>query len=335
MLNKLYEEIKTIIKENYKFLIIMLLTFIICIIEFPYYIEAPGGVINIRDRFEIEDSYESKGSLNMAYVTEYKATIPTMLIAKFNKDWELIKRDTTNENDTSEADYKRNQILLEEANQNAVIVAYENASLNIELKDTKIYVTYVFEEANTDIKIGDQIIEVNGTKVNNKTDVKNILNNSSVNEQLTIKVINEDKELTRTAKVIEYSGNNILGVAVSEISDVITDPEIKFNFHSSESGPSGGLMMSLAIYDALTKYDITKGRKIVGTGTIDSYGNVGEIAGVEYKLKGAVKENADIFLVPAGSNYEEAKKIVNDYDYEIEIISISTFTEALEYLKSN
>ena len=34
--------------------------------------------------------------------------------------------------------------------------------------------------------------------------------------------------------------------------------------------------MSLTIYNELTEEDITKGRKIVGTGTIDIHGKVGE-----------------------------------------------------------
>ena len=52
-------------------------------------------------------------------------------------------------------------------------------------------------------------------------------------------------------------------------------------------------MMSLAIYNALTNNDLTKGRLIVGTGTIDENGKVGEIDGVKYKLKSAVNKKAD------------------------------------------
>ena len=73
--------------------------------------------------------------------------------------------------------------------------------------------------------------------------------------------------------------------------------EIKMDFSKSEGGPSGGFMMSLAIYSKLVE-DLTDGRKIVGTGTIDSNGNVGEIGGVKYKIMGAVKNKADVFFVP-------------------------------------
>ena len=300
MFNKLYEEIKRIIREEYEFLLTLIIIFMVCTIEFPYYIEAPGGIIDLDERFEIENSYDSKGSLNMAYVSEYKATIPTILISKIKKDWKLIKRDVNNKNTTTEADYFRNHILLKEANQSAIEVAYKAANIPITKDNIKLYVTYVYEKANTNIEIEDQIVEINGNKINSKTDLRNILKNLSVDEEIDILVSNDNKKYHRKAKLTKYNGNYILGIVISEISDIKTIPAIEFKFKDSESGPSGGLMMSLAIYDALTEEDITNGKKIVGTGTIDVDGNVGEIDGVEYKLKGAVKENADVFIVPNG-----------------------------------
>ena len=90
-------------------------------------------------------------------------------------------------------------------------------------------------------------------------------------------------------------------------------------------------MMSLTIYNQLTEEDLTKGKKIVGTGTIDIEGNVGEIAGVKYKLIGAVKKKAEIFICTE-ENYEEAVKIKEDKGYDITIIKAHTFSEVLEKL---
>ena len=91
-------------------------------------------------------------------------------------------------------------------------------------------------------------------------------------------------------------------------------------------------MMSLAIYNQLVKEDITGGKKIVGTGTIDISGNVGEIGGVKYKLIGAVKDDADIFICPE-ENYSEAIEVALDKEYDITIISASTFNEAIKKLE--
>ena len=50
------------------------------------------------------------------------------------------------------------------------------------------------------------------------------------------------------------------------------------------------------------------------------------------KLIGAVKNDADIFMCPI-ENYEEAKKVAEEKDYDITIIAVHTFQEAIEKLE--
>ena len=50
-------------------------------------------------------------------------------------------------------------------------------------------------------------------------------------------------------------------------------------------GPSAGLAMTLAILDDLTPGDLTGGKRVAVTGTIDPSGNVGEIGGIEQKAR--------------------------------------------------
>lgn len=331
MFIKIYEKVKEIIKENKGFFIVFIVTFLICNIELPYYIEAPGGIINISERLEIETKQEITGSLNMAYVSEYKAVIPTMIMAKLNSEWNIIKKNTKNKNEIDEAVLFRNNILLDEADYNATKVALKYTDTPYIINNQKLYVTYIMEEAKTTLKVGDEITEVNGNKITSKSELQEILNNS--NEKLNFKVNRDNKEIECEAKLITVDNRELLGIAASEVGEINSNPTIKFKFSKQEAGPSGGLMMSLAIYNALTENDITQGRKIVGTGTIDENGIVGSIDGVEYKLKGAVKENADIFLVPTGENYDEAIKIAEKNGYTIKILEISTFEETINLLQ--
>ena len=76
------------IKKNYKFIICMILILVVFTIKFPYYIDAPGGISDVSKKIEL-DGYESEGSFNLAYVKEYRASIPTLLISFFNKDWKV------------------------------------------------------------------------------------------------------------------------------------------------------------------------------------------------------------------------------------------------------
>ena len=107
------------------------------------------------------------------------------------------------------------------------------------------------------------------------------------------------------------------------LKEIETNPKVDFVFKDNESGASRGLLCALDIYNKITEYDLTKGLKIAGTGVIYSDGSVGGIDGVKYKLKGAVKKKADVFIVPS-SNYEEAMNEKKKNNYDIEIIEADT-----------
>ncbi len=67
-------------------------------------------------------------------------------------------------------------------------------------------------------------------------------------------------------------------------------------------GPSAGLLFSLGIVDKLdgdgSGGDLTGGRVIAGTGTIDTAGRVGPVGGVALKTQAARRDGATVFLVP-------------------------------------
>ena len=331
MSNKIYDRLKQFIKQNYIYFIILIIFRVIFHFPLPYYIDAPGGLIDVSDRLEIEDGYSINGSLNLAYISEFKANIPTIIYAFFNKDWEIVKKeDVVASNETIEENDYRNHLLLEEANQNAIMVAFDKANLDYEITDRKVNIIYIYEEADTDLKIGDQIIEVNGVKINSKEEA---LEEISKYDSIKFKVINNGVEYERYANKVSIDGVDLVGVMVCETKEVIPSKEVKINFKKSESGPSGGFMMSLSIYDSLIEEDLTKGLKIVGTGTIDENGNVGVIGGISHKIKAAVKENADIFFVPS-KNYEEAKETVVEDNLDIELVEVKHIDDAINYLQT-
>lgn len=332
---KIYARISAFLKKNYLYIIGIIIGVFLSFYELPYYIDAPGGVIDVSSRIKIDNAYEVSGSFNMAYVSEYKATIPIFLFAKLNKDWNIYKKsDVLGNTETDEDLYIRDRLLLEESNQNAIVYAYQRAGKEVKLSNTKLYSIYIYEDAKTDLKVGDQIIEINNTIINNKEDALNEIQAHKKGDILQIKVLNDGKEEMRSAQLIDLDGQLIIGIQLAQISDYSVSPNIEIKYSKSESGPSGGLLTSLSIYNYLTKEDITKGYTIAGTGTIDEDGNVGSIGGVEYKIKGAVKDKIKYFLIPSGENYEEAIKVKNENNYDIEIVPVKTFDDALEFLET-
>lgn len=335
MITKVYEKVKQFIKENKIFFLVMFLITVISYVPLPYYIYAPGGLVDVSERFSIEDSHSSKGSFHMAYVSEYSATVPIYLLALLKDDWDITKKgEVVASNETEEESMIRNKYLLEEANQDAVVNAFTYANKSYEITEEKLYITYIDEKADTQLKINDQILKVDGKKVDSKENLQTYLQAKEAGSVAVFEVLRNEKKETVTGKMFRVDGTIKIGIMITSQRTLKTDPKITFEFKESESGPSGGLMMSLAIYNQLIEEDITKGRKIAGTGTIDAQGNVGQIGGIEYKIMGAEKENADIFFAPSGKNYQDAKKIAEERDYHVKVIEIKTFDDALRALES-
>lgn len=336
MIKKYYENIKSIITDNYLYFLFLLVSITTLTYPLPYYIYNGGGLMNVNDKIVFNGKTKSTGSYNMCYVSEIRATIPSYLISLVNKNWEREKiiDVAINKNETVEEINKREKIYLNTGNINAVINAFKYANKNIKITTSYPIVLSIMEEANNNLVIGDEIIKINDTYINNKDDISNALTNININEKVKIHVINNNKEYERYAYIFEQDNRKLLGIAIENQISVETNPKINFKFASSEAGPSGGLILSLALYDYLIDKDVTKGLKISGTGTIDSNGNVGEIGGVKFKLAGAVKSKADIFFVPNGDNYNEAIRLKKEKKYKIKIIGVDTFEEAIKYLES-
>ena len=327
MLNKIYDKTKKIIKNNLGFIITLFVLFLLFNIELPYYINAPGSLINLEDKTNIDSKLS--GSYNMTYVTEYKSNIFNYILSFIIPNWDLEKKEEVIlSNETEEDMNNRSHLLLKEGNQVAIINAYKLANKKINIKNSTVYVTYIDKSANTSLNVSDEIKKVDNIAVTNLEDINEIIRNKNYGDIIAIETQNGIKEAT----IINFKNEKKIGISLSIVYELETD--IEFKFKNNESGSSGGLMTTLYIYNSLINEDLTKGRTVSGTGSIDINGNVGEISGVKYKLIGAVKEKADIFFVPY-ENYEEAIKVKKENDYDIDIVLVNTLEEAVNYLKNS
>lgn len=93
-------------------------------------------------------------------------------------------------------------------------------------------------------------------------------------------------------------------------------------------GPSAGLMFALGIIEKVGKTDLTGGRFIAGTGTIDAAGNVGPIGGISLKMIAARDKGATIFLAPAGN----CPDVVNATPAGLHVVKVATLHQAVHDL---
>ena len=317
---------KKFLKENLKSIIFLIIMVLIIGIKLPYYIEAPGGTINLSKR--IDKHYNKKnGSLNMLYVTEYKGNIVTVILSKFIKSWDLyeISNQQISNEDAHEI-YIRNKVMLDNSIQNATFVAYQEAGKKIDIKDTKNIVIANVKE--NDFKIGDIIISIDNIPVENIMTIKEHINSLNPGDEINILIKRNNHEKNLKIKIDD---DKLLGIMIVTNYTYETEDELDIAFKNGEGGSSGGLVLALGIYSKITGIDLLKGRHIAGTGTIDIDGNIGEIDGIKYKIAGAVRNHMDILLV-SPYNYDEAKKVIDENKYNIELIKVLTFKEAIDYL---
>jgi len=329
----MFEKIKSFLKENFQFLLLLLIILAVFQIELPYKIYTPGGMVDLTNRVHVEDGHTSTGTFGMAYVSMVRGSLPFLLISTILSDWDIVKQDDiTLPNESFEEMFEADKILTQQSIDSAIIASYHLAGKDIEVLKEEVHVTYIDENAKTNLQLFDVVLSVDGKEIKNTDELREIVTAHQEGDKISLVVLRDQKEIECESTVYLMDGVPKIGISMTVTYQYEESPEAIIEMKSSESGPSGGLMMSLALYNSLVEEDITNGKKIIGTGTIDILGNVGEIGGVRYKLIGAVKKKADVFLVPE-ANYEEAVSVKNEKGYDIRLIPVSTLEEAIEALK--
>lgn len=333
-MTKLFKYIKKDIKTYWKNYLAFILIVPCLFISFDCNIYSPGSLVDLTDRIEVDSSYESKGSFNLTYVTARKGTLPNIILSKFFKNWDIVGNEENRIEDESESEIvERNKIYLKETSYDAIIAAFTEANIQYEVESIDVTVTHVYEYAKTDIKTGDIIRNINGTTIKDFNSLKEEIAKYKKGDSLKINVERNNKIIECEAELVEEDGRVIIGATLSELKNIKTDPKVEYIFKDNESGASRGLLCALDIYNKITKFDLTKGDIISGTGSIDQNGVVGSIDGVKYKLAGAVKKKAKVFIVPTG-NYKEALYEKEKNNYNIEIIEANTLHNVIEKLKA-
>ncbi|MGI5375795.1 YlbL family protein [Streptomyces sp. CA-251387] len=115
----------------------------------------------------------------------------------------------------------------------------------------------------------------------------------------------------------------------------LTDKDIKVTLKLADvGGPSAGLLFSLGIIDKLDGNgeggDLTGGRTIAGTGTIDAAGKVGAVGGVSLKTQAAKRDGATVFLVPK----DECSDAKAELPKGLRLIPVTTLTGAVNALEA-
>ena len=177
----------------------------------------------------------------------------------------------------------------------------------------------------------DLIVSINNQLVKSTSEFISKLRTYEIGDIVNIGLIRNEQELTIETKLIEhveYENEPMVGFLASTPNQQFIFPfevDIKTG---NVGGPSAGMMMALNVYNLLTEDDITNGKKIAGTGTIEIDGSIGPVGGVKQKVIAAKRANAGLILVPI-ANYEEASVFADD---NTQIVAVDSFDNALNVI---
>ncbi len=184
------------------------------------------------------------------------------------------------------------------------------------------------------LQAGDIILAVNGEAVNTVGQLHAAVQVTTPGSTITITLQRDGKTMTVTTTTIKgVGGASMVGFSPDRIA---TFPGIKVQIGINPDvigGPSAGTALALGIIDKLTPGGLTGGRTIAGTGTVDGYGQVGPIGGIQQKIAAAVHAGATVFFAPA-SECADAKAAAPKSLTLVKVSTLRGAVEALETIKS-
>ncbi len=229
---------------------------------------------------------------------------------------------------------EENAALMADSQLVATIAALEE--LGYELRGEGALVAAVTEDAVTDeLRVGDVIVAVEDRTVEENRDLVEIVRASDPGATMLLEVEGPDGRRRVVSVTLGASPDDpsvpYVGVLLTTRLELPVDVTIDAGVIG---GPSAGMMFALSIVELLEPEDLTAGRVVAGTGTLDRDGLVGAVGGVRQKVAGATAptdgtDPASVFLVPRG-NLDDARSASVSRD--ILLVPIDTLGDALDAL---
>ena len=210
---------------------------------------------------------------------------------------------------------------MEVSQQDAIAAAL--SELGYEIPRT-LYVASVIADAPSSgiLVAGDFVVSAGGIDVVSFDELKGQIQLSE-GQPMIIEVIRDSQPLSLEITPEKRETDWVIGAMVGYTYGFPVDIQLQLG---DVGGPSGGLMFTLGILDALSEGSMAAGYHVSGTGTINAAGEVGPIGGVGLKMIAAKNSGADLFLVPQG-NCEEAIGQIPD---GLSVVTVRDLSEALE-----
>ncbi len=306
-------------------------------VQIPYYSLGPGPAKDVSLLISVdgERTYPSAGSffLTTVQVSSRPLTLFEALSGWLDPAVSLVKKElivTPGLNDQQQ-DQLINALDMEQSKYSAVIAALH--AVGIETPPVKgVHVIAVAQgfPAAAALKPGDVIVTANGVAVRDVRTLVERIQSKPVGTKHTFEVLRGRERVAVSLRTIAspITGDRKVPIIGAALGPAFRLPLGVTLDSQNIGGPSAGLAFALTIADVLIPEDLTRGHRVAVTGTIAIDGTVGLVGGVEFKVRAADHEGADVFLVPK-AEVAEASAV----DSDVMVIGVETLAEAIEALR--
>ena len=318
--------------------ILIILFIVINFVPTSYYVMSPGIAEDLGPIITVENGHKSdiEGSFLLTAVGSQRATVWDYIYVNFfqPEGYELeILSEQLPEGIDMDKYLNMMSDLMEESKMTAEAVALRKLGYEVKVQGEGVEIIEVLEASNASEQLqnGDIIKQIDGQKVEIASEAVEIIRNREVGAQVSLEVIRNNERLSFTVETIELPespGQASIGILIGTKNlDYQFPIEVSYDT-GNIVGPSAGGMFALEIYNQMVKEDITAGKKIAGTGTINLEGEIGRIDGIVQKIIAAENAEAEIFILPQ-ENYEEAQTI----ETKLQLVPVETFDDAINFLQ--
>ncbi len=304
-------------------------------VRLPYYAVGPGPARDVEPLIRIDGRtrYQSAGHFVMTTIQWQQVTPLRALVAWLDPATQVVGRDALFPPHVPvKVEQRRSLGQMEQSKIDATSVVLSLLANYPETHGSGVLIESVVDGCPADglLSAGDTIVRIEGKPVTDERSASRKLDRVPVSEKVDLDVRPSGggagfHVALRRARC-DNADKPLIGFR-------LVDP-FPFTVHISTSdvgGPSAGLMWALGLYDLLTPGDLTGGRTIAGTGTLDLDGHVGEIGEIGDKVVAAERSGANVFLVPRGNRAELDGLDTGD----MKLVSVSSFDQALKYLRTD
>jgi PDZ domain-containing protein len=226
---------------------------------------------------------------------------------------------------TVEANFEAARIEMQNSQQESVAAALSYVGVPF---TSLLVVSQAMEGGPSEgvLKAGDIILKAAEKPVSDVSQLRDIIKVSGTRQPLSL-VLKRDGRLVDVQVLPRMSEGEVrvpmIGILVTGSYEFPIEVDIALE---DVGGPSAGLMFALGIVDKLTQENLTAGRVVAGTGTVNAGGFVGSIGGIRHKMFGALDDGASVFLAPLGN----CGDVVGHIPQGLAVYPVATVDEAVD-----